>query len=149
MSVEFWKKIESFEGYEVSSEGRVRNSRGKILGGWIHDGYCKVGLSVNSKVTSKLIHRLVAEAFIPKIDGKIEVDHINRDRQDNRLSNLRWADDYDQRENCNRKAGKTNIKNVYKSYNLFMVTKCAKGIRTPCKYFKTLEDAIEYRNSLV
>jgi hypothetical protein len=37
------------------------------------------------------VHRIVAEAFIPNPHGKREVDHINRDRQDNRAANLQWA----------------------------------------------------------
>lgn len=44
------------------------------------------------------VHRLVAECFIPNPDGKTEVDHINTNRSDNRVENLRWLT---RGENCN------------------------------------------------
>lgn len=45
------------------------------------------------------IHRLVAETFIPNPENKNTVDHINRNRSDNRISNLRWADMQEQSRN--------------------------------------------------
>lgn len=48
------------------------------------------------------VHRLIAETFLPKVEGKNEVDHINRDKSCNFVSNLRWAGDLEQQENTDR-----------------------------------------------
>lgn len=69
----------------------------------------------SKKNTTHKIHRLVAEAFIPKVEGKPEVDHINTNKLDNSVSNLRWADDYDQQANNeHRKVGTSGLRHIYK-----------------------------------
>jgi hypothetical protein len=45
------------------------------------------------------VHRLVAETFIPNPYGLLEVDHINRDKTDNQVSNLRWVTRKDNMKN--------------------------------------------------
>jgi len=54
-------------------------------------------ITINSK--SYAVHRLVAEAFLPNPDNKPYVDHINRNRSDNRVVNLRWVDAKENAEN--------------------------------------------------
>ena len=61
-----------------------------------HSGYLQVGLSGSRNL--KLVHRLVAEAFLPNPENKSTVDHINGNRADNRVENLRWTT---QKENNN------------------------------------------------
>lgn len=51
------------------------------------DGYFKT--KTNGK--NRFVHRLIAEAFIPNPDNLPEVDHLNRNRADNRVENLRWV----------------------------------------------------------
>ena len=58
-----------------------------------------MGLKVGDKVDTRLIHRLIAEAFIPNPDNLPEIDHINTKRDDFRIENLRWVDKKTNRNN--------------------------------------------------
>ncbi len=90
---EVWKDIEGYEGlYQVSSFGRVKKvTTGRILKGGKHaKGYLLVGLYKNNIRSSKTIHRLVAEAFIPNPENKPEVNHIDENKTNNSLDNLEW-----------------------------------------------------------
>lgn len=89
---EIWKVIPEFPSYEASSLGRIRNKRkGNILsqtdGG---NGYLSVTLYYG-KYFTRTVHTLVAKAHIPNPLGKKTVNHINKIRCDNKLSNLEWA----------------------------------------------------------
>lgn len=103
---EYWKPVEGYEGlYEVSNEGRVRSLNYnrtreiRILRPDItKKGYLKVGLCKNGKQKKFLVHRLVAQAFVPNIFSLNEVNHINEVKTDNRVENLMWCDT---KENCN------------------------------------------------
>jgi len=90
---DIWRTIKDFEDYQVSNLGEVYSIRtGKILKQRLnHNGYSVVQLYKNKKSTTKRVHRLVAEAFIPNPEGLPEVDHIKADKQNNKVSNLRWA----------------------------------------------------------
>lgn len=99
--MEEWKDIPGYEGlYQVSDQGKVKSlSRRKAHGALYperilrdaksNSGYMRVVLCKESKTTNKSVHRLVAEAFIG--ESRLEVDHINGDKTDNRLINLRYA----------------------------------------------------------
>ena len=62
------------------------------------DNYLQVYLYKDGKGKNYYVHRLVAEVFIPKIDGKTHVDHIDGNPSNNVYTNLRWCN---QAENCN------------------------------------------------
>lgn len=90
---EEWRSVTGFVRYEVSSMGRFRRkATGTILVGhnaWT--GYNHIGLLRDGKQIFKLSHRLVAEAFLVKPSEKHEVvNHKNKVRNDNRVSNLEW-----------------------------------------------------------
>ena len=104
---EIWKDIEGYEGlYQVSNLSRVRAlekvvicSTGRkcvlkehiLIQNSSFYGYKGVDLTKNGKRKKFLIHRLVAKAFIPNPENKPEIDHINTNRSDNRIENLRWV----------------------------------------------------------
>lgn len=93
MSLELWREIEGFPNYKVSSWGRVYSIRaGKILSPEIHDkGYLRVDLYEGKKRKHAKVHRLVANAFIPKEPGKTHINHIDGNNQNNSISNLEWV----------------------------------------------------------
>lgn len=111
---EIWKPIKGYEGqYEVSSFGRVKSLsrkvpgrngglkpiRERILKSCIIRGYENVILCQNGKNHKHgLVHRLVAQAFIPNEDNKPNIDHIDCNTLNNKVENLRWCT---QKENCN------------------------------------------------
>jgi hypothetical protein len=75
--------------YGISSNGVVCNLKtGKILAVQLNKGGYQT-IKLKGKVL--LIHRLVAMAYIPNVDNKPEIDHINRVKTDNNVNNLRWA----------------------------------------------------------
>ncbi len=111
--MEVWKDIAGFEGcYEVSNLGNVKSLERRVLnnGGMQRrhekilkahsdkrQGHKMVMLCKDGKTYPRLVHRLVAEAFIPNPDNKPVVDHIDTDATNNRVENLRWVT---QQENC-------------------------------------------------
>jgi len=92
--LEIWKDIEGYEGlYQISNLGRVKSlnnnktKKEKIKKNRIYrsTGYYCVNLSKNSKGKNFLIHRLIAIHFIDNPDNHLCVNHINRDKKDNKI----------------------------------------------------------------
>lgn len=99
--MERWEKIKGYTGYEISNMGRVRSTKrykeGKILAlNTNKRGYVSICLWKNNVGKTYRLHRLVALAFIPKIEGKELINHKNGIKSDNRVSNLEWCN---QKEN--------------------------------------------------
>jgi hypothetical protein len=90
---EEWKPIAGYEDlYEISSMGRVKSSYSqRLLIPSRYGKYLGVTLVKDSTKERFYIHRLVASAFIPNNDNLPCVDHINTERYDNRVLNLRWC----------------------------------------------------------
>lgn len=102
MNQEVWKPIVGYEGlYDVSNYGNVRSYQNygfelknepktlrQVLNRY---GYPTVTLCKDTVHKQKTVHRLVAETFIQTDNYKLQIDHINGIKTDNRASNLEWV----------------------------------------------------------
>ena len=109
-----WRDIPDYVGhYQVSDSGEVRslpravtdsnqwgaytrNVRGRVLKQQMVVSpsgvrYAKVSLSIDGEVHQWLVHRLVAVAFLPNPEGKLEVNHKDGDPLHNDVANLEWS----------------------------------------------------------
>lgn len=171
-TTEVWKPINGYDGlYEISNLGRVKSlekvvyrSRGRsfireesiMKPQTKHNRYPAISLYKNKKVKTFMVHRLVAEAFIPNPENKREVNHKDYDKTNNAVENLEWVT---RKENigysiCNRpkliylKDG--GVKETHyicwrdktKRYNVYIKRKYI-GVA------KTLEEAIVIRDKAI
>lgn len=100
MKNEEWRKVPNFPAYSVSNFGNVRRDAkggGAVVGRILKfnptlSGYLMVHLWKDKKPHPRLVHRLVAEAFIPReSEERKEIAHYDGNRSNNRVDNLRWA----------------------------------------------------------
>lgn len=79
-------------GYKISSNGVLINKRNKEIKPFTsNSGYLCFNLKDNGTQKGRFLHRALAFSFIPKIDGKNFVNHIDGNKLNNDLSNLEWC----------------------------------------------------------
>lgn len=90
-----WKEVKEIQGlYSISDTGLLRNNRsGRIMKPKRDkDGYHEYCMCVNNTRRYRRAHRLVATAFIPKVEGKTQVNHKDGNKTNNTPENLEWVD---------------------------------------------------------
>jgi ABC-type Na+ transport system ATPase subunit NatA len=166
-SAEIWKDIIGFEGlYQISNYGNVKSCKRyvnakfgkrvvneKLLSlGKDKDGYLMAILCQDGIKKTVKIHRLVANAFIDKFDGKDIVNHIDSNKSNNNLSNLEWVSSLE--NSCHsRLKMKTSSKYVgvcfHKKDNRFRATATINGKNINLGRFKNEEDAYNLRRKFL
>lgn len=149
---EEYRDVDGFNGYKVSNFGNLKNKKGKILKfREDKDGYKRTNLYKDNKPHTFRIHTLVAKAFIANPENKNVIDHIDRNHQNNHISNLRWATISENTINsATKKRTKLNIRGVYfdESRNKYNTRICKNGKSIYGGSFEKIEDAIEKRKEL-
>lgn len=142
---EIWKSIPNYENlYEISNLGNVKNlTRNFILSINKNHKYCQVELRKNAIPKTFLVHRLVAEVFIPNPFNLSDVNHINKIGTDNTYTNLEWSSKSNNIKHNYRTGLKSKIGDYTKgksAYNAKLVLNTETGI-----YY---ENSIEAANSI-
>lgn len=113
---EEWRRLpDPFSGYEVSSLGRVRGTRGVLSQQVSEKGYIKVGLWINGKASLRRVHMLVASAFIGQCPDGHEVNHKDTNRANNRADNLEYLTRHENAKHAilhGRKNRKVSVEDV-------------------------------------
>ena len=103
-----WKKVYGFDDYLCSEQGEIYSlKRNRILKGRSMKGYRRVVLMKDGKTIDALVHRLIAQTFIPNPENKPEVNHKDGNKKNNSVFNLEWCT---HKENVHH-AMKTGLKN--------------------------------------
>ena len=89
-----FENLKDYEGfYKINKKGELWSCiYKKIMSPHDKEGYLYIHLTKNTKKFHTSIHRLLAIQYIPNPDNLPEVDHIDRNRANNNLDNLRWVD---------------------------------------------------------
>ena len=144
-------EVVGYPNYLIYDDGRVYGkTKNTFLKPYTtNTGYEVVDLFCNGKRKKFLVHRLVALHYLEKIEGLEIVDHIDQNKKNNNVSNLRFSNKslngYNRGSQCNNKLGHKNIFfcNTHKVY----IHKVKVNGKSKSKRFKTLEECIQYKNN--
>ena len=143
---EVFLPIKNFPDYCVSNLGNVKNIKtNKILKQSANkEGYIRLKIYKNGKQYNKNVHQLVANAFLENVDNKLCIDHIDNNKENNNVSNLRFATH--QENGRNTKMYKNNTSGVKgitfsKASNKWIAQIKIDGLRVHLGCFENIEDA--------
>ena len=130
--MEEWKQILDHPNYLISNLGNIKNNKYNrdIKPVLYKCGYYHVGLRENGKTKCIKIHRLVGQHFLVNTDNKPFIDHIDRNKLNNDVNNLRWVT---RGENERNKPKKQNTKSKYKGVYLIKNNRWKSSIKINCK----------------
>jgi hypothetical protein len=147
--MEEYRKIANYN-YSISNLGNVRNDTTQLVKQpyVARDGYYVINLYENNKIKYMKVHRLVATVFIANPDNKPFVDHIDNNRLNNNINNLRWCT---QRENCMNSSIRNDNSSGVKGVSWHKKTKkwnariMIDGIQISLGYYDSVEEAAKAR----
>lgn len=107
-----WRVVKEYDRYEVNQLGEIRHrQRKKVLTPrYNKGGYGYVNFNINGHRTNFAIHRIVANAFIPNPEHKLEVNHIDGNTKNNRADNLEWATSSENKIHAYKKEENHNVR---------------------------------------
>ena len=146
LDFEMFLPIDGYDNYLVSNFGNVKNSKtNMIMKQYNHNkGYKLINLKNNGKWKSFTVHRLVGNAFLENPDEKPMIDHIDENKANNNVKNLRWATSKDNHYNQGKYKNNTSgFKGVTfnKKDNKYISRIIINGKRTSLGYFESAEEA--------
>ena len=154
--MELWLPINDYENYSISTLGNVKNNKTGLL---LHptikqitkiNPYFKVNLTNDNGKKCFRIHRIVAQTFIINLDPSKnnQVDHIDRNKLNNNMNNLRWVSCLGNNINKPvRSHSETQIKGIQKHRNKWIACLSINNNKY-IKSFYSLDNAINYRKEL-
>lgn len=102
---ETWKQVPGYEDiYEASNLGRIRSYHRHKFGAEIphvmipannKKGYPQLVFTKNGKPKTRSVHRIIAETFIPNYNNLPQINHIDLNKENNRVDNLEWCDGFE------------------------------------------------------
>ena len=143
---ELFKPIDDYDNYSISNFGNVKNNKTNRIMKQCNDseGYKKINLKKDGKWKIFSVHRLVGNAFLENPDNKPMIDHIDENKSNNNVKNLRWATRND--NGCNRgktRNNKSGFKGVcfHKHTHKYVAEIRSNGKKYHLGYFESAEEA--------
>ena len=146
---EIWKDIPNYETlYQVSTLGRVKSlgnrsnhKKEKIMKQRLtHKGYLRLSLCKNGIQKQKMVHRLIAETFIPNPNNYEQVNHKDGNKQNNNINNLEWCNNSYNQLHANKLGLNDNrVKRIKEVCNKKVIQLSLNGVKL--NEFDSLKDA--------